>query len=148
MRFLHKDSPYELSEGALKEVVASYKGQLVMPQLDKPSDAPRDLVPHKSSTNASVRTVATNLIEACIAGDVEAVRELLDRGADINSKDIHGNTPLMHACRNCHLELVELLLDRGCDTAVKDKYSKRAIDIAEDWGYPTLVELLKSYCHD
>ncbi len=66
-------------------------------------------------------------------GNVEAVRKFLARGADINARDEHGHTPLMLACRNCHLEVVKLLLESGCDFTLTDRYSKKAIDIAEDW---------------
>ena len=60
---------------------------------------------------------------ACRSGQVERVRQLLDRGADINlRKALHPdgpthayNTPLLEAIEGLHLDVVELLLDRGAD---------------------------------
>ncbi|XP_026233216.1 BRCA1-associated RING domain protein 1 [Anabas testudineus] len=55
----------------------------------------------------------TPLHLAAIKGDVEAVKELLDQGADPNLKDNAGWTPLHEACNLGHLEVVELLLSKG-----------------------------------
>ena len=38
---------------------------------------------------------------------------LLDKGADIESKDKEGNTPLMYVSYKSHFLIVKLLLDRG-----------------------------------
>jgi hypothetical protein len=43
------------------------------------------------------------------------LKALLDRGDDVNKKDIDGYTPLMHAASIGNLESVRLLLDRGAD---------------------------------
>jgi hypothetical protein len=148
IRFLHKDSPYELSETALKKVMVSYCGEIVMPQLRKDTGAIQKRDSPKNAPKAELKRMPADLIEACTEGNIEAARKFIESGADIDAKDGHGNTPLMHACRNCNLELVRLLLESGCDTTITDKYQKRAIDIAEDWGYPSIVEILKEYMED
>uniref|UniRef100_A0A8C8DMP6 BRCA1 associated RING domain 1 n=1 Tax=Oryzias sinensis TaxID=183150 RepID=A0A8C8DMP6_9TELE len=55
----------------------------------------------------------TPLHLAAIKGDVEAVKELLDQGADPNQKDNAGWTPLHEACNLGHLTVVEVLATRG-----------------------------------
>ncbi|KAM9851193.1 BRCA1-associated RING domain protein 1 [Aulostomus maculatus] len=55
----------------------------------------------------------TPLHLAAIKGDVEAVRELLDQGADPNLKDNAGWTPLHEACNLGHLAVMEVLVSRG-----------------------------------
>ena len=42
----------------------------------------------------------TPLHQVCFEGTLEIVRNLLDNGANINAKDIHGNTPLFYCLRN------------------------------------------------
>jgi hypothetical protein len=143
IRFLHADSPYELPETALKKVIAAYRGEIVMPDLrDGTEKIPGEGSPHYVRESEQ-RKMPADLMEACIEGNIEAARKFLKRGDDINIKDSHGNTPLMHACRNCNVDLVKLLVKNGCDVTITDKYSKRAIDIAQDWGYPSIVEILK-----
>ncbi|KAI3326000.1 ankyrin [Xylariaceae sp. AK1471] len=48
------------------------------------------------------------------------LRILLDRGADINSRDKWGHTPLHTAIRSGHYETAEFLLDRGCNINERD----------------------------
>ncbi|XP_028249577.1 BRCA1-associated RING domain protein 1 isoform X2 [Parambassis ranga] len=55
----------------------------------------------------------TPLHLAAIKGDLEAVRELLDQGADPNLKDNAGWTPLHEACNLGHLAVVEVLISKG-----------------------------------
>ncbi|XP_072301156.1 BRCA1-associated RING domain protein 1 [Eucyclogobius newberryi] len=55
----------------------------------------------------------TQLHIAAIKGDANAVKELLEQGADPNLKDNAGWTPLHEACNLGHLTVVEILVSRG-----------------------------------
>ncbi|XP_038642996.1 BRCA1-associated RING domain protein 1 [Scyliorhinus canicula] len=55
----------------------------------------------------------TPLHIASIKGDITAVEQLLDNGANPNIKDNAGWTPLHEACNHGHVEIVELLLKFG-----------------------------------
>ncbi|XP_067114899.1 BRCA1-associated RING domain protein 1 [Osmerus mordax] len=55
----------------------------------------------------------TPLHLAAIKGEVEAVKELLEQGADPNLKDNAGWTPLHEACNLGHQRVVEVLLREG-----------------------------------
>jgi ankyrin repeat protein len=55
------------------------------------------------------------LINAALKGDLQQVQELLDRGADVNAKNKHGETALLWALHERHLDTVKLLLDKGAD---------------------------------
>ena len=54
------------------------------------------------------------------AGDEAVVKLLLEKGADLDSKDNNGRTPLSWAARNGHDALVKLLFEEGADLDPKD----------------------------
>jgi len=60
------------------------------------------------------------LFESCGLGDVKTVKELLDAGADIETRCAWGSTPLTWACVHGNTEIVKLLLERGSCINVKN----------------------------
>ena len=55
------------------------------------------------------------LHRACIGGHLELARGLLDLGAVVDAREVHGWDALMCASRVGHAAVVTLLLDRGAD---------------------------------
>jgi ankyrin repeat protein len=49
------------------------------------------------------------------------VKLLLDKGADVASKNRSGQTLLWYALKNGHNTIVKLLLDKGANVASKDR---------------------------
>ncbi|KAJ2988192.1 hypothetical protein NUW58_g4110 [Xylaria curta] len=70
--------------------------------------------------NAVGRTESDALLLATENRHGAVVKLLLDKGADIESKDICDQTPLLSAARRGHEAVVKLLLDKGAD--VESKY--------------------------
>ncbi|MCY4601729.1 MAG: ankyrin repeat domain-containing protein, partial [Acidobacteria bacterium] len=62
------------------------------------------------------------LVEAARAGDVEAVRALLDGGADANAPAVDGATALHWAVHRDDAETVDLLLAAGADSMAANRY--------------------------
>ena len=54
-------------------------------------------------------------------GDIQAVRELLNKGADINAFDSFGYTALMAAAMRGHSHVMKLLLEQGAKLEMQDK---------------------------
>jgi ankyrin repeat protein len=54
-------------------------------------------------------TLNEDLIEAASRGDLEKVKELLDRGADVNARDNNGKTPLDLARAMMRRDIVNFL---------------------------------------
>lgn len=67
----------------------------------------------------------TVLMLAAYTGNPEAVKVLLDRGADPNVQQARGQSALMWAASEGHTAVVELLLARGADPALKSVASTR-----------------------
>ncbi|QOJ78899.1 ankyrin repeat domain-containing protein [Infirmifilum lucidum] len=88
--------------------------------------------------------VDRELLEAAARGDYGKVKELLDRGADVNTRDKYGWTPLHYAADGGHLEVARLLLDRGADVNTRDNDGRTPLDLARAMGHKEVVELLES----
>src|SRR5437870_12792516 len=62
------------------------------------------------------------LFGAARKGNVAAVKALLDKGVDVNSKNAYGATALSYAADKGHLEIVKLLLAHKATVNVKDTF--------------------------
>src|SRR5262249_39195332 len=65
-----------------------------------------------------------DLLAAAKKGDVAAVKALLAKGVDVNSKSEYGVTALAFAADKGHLEVVKLLIERKADLNSKDTFYK------------------------
>jgi len=66
---------------------------------------------------------------ACVAGNISAVRLLLDRGARINDRDNDGWSALMHACENGKDDIMQELVSRGADVSIKGSDGLDAVNL-------------------
>jgi hypothetical protein len=65
-----------------------------------------------------------DLLEAARKGDLTSVKELIGKGAAIETKTPYGQTPLYLAAMSGHADVVALLLDKGASTDVRDTFYK------------------------
>ena len=70
---------------------------------------------------------------ACLYGDIKKIKEFLNAGVNINSKDFSNKTPLMYAAEDGAIEILNYLLKNGAN--IND------IDIR---GESTLITALKN----
>jgi hypothetical protein len=83
------------------------------------------------------------LISAARDGRLDAVRLLLDRGADPNLLvPPFDECALMHAAAEGHVDIVSLLLDRGASIDQTAKYGDNALHRASANGHLEVVKLL------
>jgi hypothetical protein len=71
-----------------------------------------------------------DLVAAARKGQIDRVRALLTKGANVDGKDKDGRTPLMWAARNGHAETVTLLLERGAKPDERDREGLTAYALA------------------
>lgn len=82
----------------------------------------------------------TPLAWAAIRGDVEAVRLLLDRGADLGARNGDGSTPLHSAAFLGRADVVELLLERGADAGAQAQGGATAVESTQlGWDVTRMV---------
>lgn len=92
---------------------------------------------------ALFRSIA--IIEASRYGDSARVMLLLNRGANINEKNIIGDTALHVACQEGNLATVKLLLEHKASVNKKNKCDETALMMASKKGYLEIVKLLLEY---
>ena len=74
-------------------------------------------------------TGSTPLSDAAFRGNLEIVKLLLDRGANVNATNRDGNTPLIASAFMCRTEVVRLLLEKGASVDHKNTRGEAAIDV-------------------
>src|SRR5688572_5397657 len=94
-------------------------------------------------------TPKPKLSRAVWTGDIEAVRAILDDGADIHYVRPHGYTVLIDFLYGRSilkdpelLPLLRLLIDRGADLDAESDYGESALSVASRVGRFDAVELL------
>ena len=77
--------------------------------------------------------------EAAYTGNIEAVKQHLAAGTDVNAKASRGWTPLHSVATK---EIAELLIAKGADVNAKDKIGGTSLHLAAHSGQKEIVELL------
>ena len=83
--------------------------------------------------------------EAAAFGNIEAVKQHLASGADVNVKDKVGWTRLHHAAWQGHKEVIELLIAKGADLNAKDDDGWTPLDLAVEFKHTKTADLLRKH---
>ena len=67
---------------------------------------------------------------ACLYGDIKKIKEFLNSGVNINSKDFSNKTPLMYAAEDGAIEILNYLLKNGANINDIDIMGESALIIA------------------
>jgi len=83
------------------------------------------------------------LIRASGQGDIAKVRELLEKGANVDTRDKEsGWTPLMAAAFSGSIDVVKLLVVKNADVNAQDKFAWTPLMISSRSGHPDIVRVL------
>ncbi|MEI9899088.1 MAG: quinoprotein dehydrogenase-associated putative ABC transporter substrate-binding protein [Hyphomicrobium sp.] len=82
------------------------------------------------------------LANAVLAADVERIKFLVKKGADIDARDAQGYAPIHTAARNRHPELIAALADLGADLNAPDGDGMTPLIHAAMRNHPASVKML------
>ena len=88
----------------------------------------RKLIKAGANVNDQDDKGRTALMEACSAGNINAIDVLLARKADVNIQDKMGCTALMRVAYAGYDILIEQLLQHGADKDIVDNDGRKAYD--------------------
>ena len=94
-------------------------------------------------SDEEAKKLGIQLVEKTRDGDLDAVIELIEKGAYVNmEKGFGGHTVLMMASENGHLEIVEKLIEAGADVNAKDRLNNTALIKASKKGGVEVIKAL------
>ena len=87
--------------------------------------------------------IDSDFFERIKQGEVEAVKELLSKGADVHQQDEHGWLPLNWAAGRGNLDMVRLLTSHGADVFETGRDNRTPYMIALAAGHVEIVRYLR-----
>lgn len=87
------------------------------------------------------RALNLNVVHcALFKNNIEAIKLFINAGANINSRDDHGNTPLIYAVKKENIEIVKYLIASGANVNIENNLKETPIFYALQ---PSRTEILK-----
>jgi len=86
-----------------------------------------------------------NIWNAAQEGNIEAVKQHLDSGTDVNAKNRFGGTPLHSAAISGHKEVAELLIAKGAEVNAKGYKGSTPLDDAIEFKHPEIADPLRKH---
>ena len=83
-----------------------------------------------------------NIQDAAAIGDILRVKELLDKGAEVNLIDQDGFALIHHASINGRSKVINLLIKAGADINILDKDNLTALNRAQLIGHKETIDIL------
>lgn len=124
------ESPLDLAAISGKLEVASFLAEkmgVALPEIASPAkgtdanEPPPEGGNNESVDSSPVKEEAMTLHTASKEGRLDVVRNFLDGGADVDTRNDDYDTPLQLASNGGHLEVVRLLIDRGADVNCRNQ---------------------------
>ena len=98
-----------------------------------------------TSEPSTAKTPDISIHKAAERGNIEAVKQHLDTGEDVNVKSDSGMTPLHHAAYRENNEVIELLIAKGADVNAKTKSGFTPLDATSVFNKTEIADLLRKH---
>lgn len=95
-----------------------------------------------NNTNAEFVFKVNSFCVSIAKGDLETVRKLIDRGADVNEMS-NGMTPVMYAAKFNRTDILKLLITQGANLKARSAKKMTALQYAELHGATDAAAIVK-----
>jgi len=82
------------------------------------------------------------LVSAILNNDASKIKSLGAQGVDVNECGFFTMPPLIRAAAYGKSEALIALLECGGDKAARDKKGRTALELAQKYNHPTIIEIL------
>ena len=120
------------------ELLKNEEGNLLILPVEPVPEAATPKPPTAKSPSRSIHRAAMN-------GNIEAVKQHLDAGTDVNAKDVIKRTPLHYAAFYGHKVVAELLIAEGADVNAKTKSGFTPLDATSVFNKTEIADLLRKH---
>jgi len=107
------------------------------------------IVPVAKAAKIGPPTAKESIHRAAETGNIEAVKQHLAAGVDVNAKDKYGMTPLHNAAFEGHKEIAELLINKGANVNVKLESGlfkgHTPLNIAIEFKHTEIADILRKH---
>ena len=90
-------------------------------------------------TTATVSMAQSNIADAAMRGDMDAVRALLDQSADVNATQGDGATAMHWAAYRGDMDLARLLIEAGADPSAANRNGSTPLWLASTNGDAAMI---------
>ena len=118
---LNRPIPKSSKLGALGMIVIFTIAAVLLPM----AKAEKSGVDNKPTVTEDEEQLAQLFYQVAADGDIEQVKLLISKGADVNAEGTRGWTPLLGAVNKGHVQMVKVLLENGAN-----------VDVGDDWYTP------------
>ncbi|MDD7886656.1 ankyrin repeat domain-containing protein [Flavivirga sp. 57AJ16] len=102
----------------------------------------KTITENTNNTNVEFVFKVNSFCVSIAKGDLETVKKLIDRGADVNEMS-NGMTPIMYAAKFNRTEILKLLIAKGANIEARSAKKMTALKYAELHGAKEAAAILK-----
>ncbi|MHC4584095.1 MAG: ankyrin repeat domain-containing protein [Planctomycetota bacterium] len=98
--------------------------------------------PKQESSDNEQRPPRKSLHAAALQGDIDAIRQHIDAGSELNKKDVYGSSPLIVAVTFGKTEAARVLIKAGADLEITNNEGAAPLHIAAFFCRAEIVKAL------
>ena len=136
------------------EITNCLKGVLIVTLIafpgcrNKSGNKTEGITPVSVSTGIPDTVLISRIFEASLNGQLSQLKNLIDGGFDVNSRDKDGSTALMYAAYNGHVDVMRELILKGASINLQDSNGRTALMMASSGPFPAAVKILLDHQAD